>query len=152
MLDVEYVSVIAVARIHGLQNKKTSLDKWYEIYERGYPEKDRIEVEFQTVLGEFGQVMPDLGKTRWRKKSDFYTLFLVFANHVSEIPLSKSGRIKAAKKLREFGDAVDKFVSAEKGGGALVHKYGRAVERAASDLAGRSARAQALEAILEGCW
>jgi hypothetical protein len=152
MLDVEFVSEIAIARIHGLQNKKATLDRWYEIYERSYPEKDRIETEFQTVLGELGQIIPDIAKTRWRKKSDFYTLFLVFANHISDLPLSKTGRAKAAKKLRDFSEAVDTFISTEKGGGALVHKYARAVERAASDLASRTARAQALEGILAGCW
>lgn len=96
--------------------------------------------------------MPDLTKTRWRKKSDFYTLYLVFANHVDKLPLSKSGRAKASKKLRDFGNAVDTFISLEKGGGALVHKYARAVERAASDLSSRMARAQALEAVLADCW
>jgi hypothetical protein len=152
MLDVEFVSEIVVARIHGLQNKKAALDKWYEVYEQSYPPKDQIESEFQIVLGEFAQIMPDLTRTRWRKKSDFYTLYLVFANHVDKLPLSKSGRAKASKKLRDFGNAVDTFISLEKGGGALVHKYARAVERAASDLASRTARAQALEAVLADCW
>ena len=152
MLDVEFVSEIAIARIHGLQNKKAALDKWYAVYERSYPDKERIETEFQTILGELGQVMPDIAKTRWRKKSDFYSLFLVFANHINDLPLAKSGRAKAAKKLRDFGEAVDRFISTEKGGGALVHNYAKAVERAASDLSNRTARGQALEGILAGCW
>jgi hypothetical protein len=98
MLDLEFVSEIAIARIHGLQNKKSWLDKWYEIYERSYPEKDRIETEFLTVLGELSHVLPGITKSRWRKKSDFYTLFLVFAGHVSALPLSKTGRAEGEQE------------------------------------------------------
>jgi hypothetical protein len=152
MLDVEFVSELAIARIHGLQNKKSSLDKWYEVYERNFPHSEALESEFQSVLGELGHVIPDIAKTRWRKKSDFYTLFLVFASHMADLPLSKAGRSQASKKVKDFGELVDQVITTQKGGGAQAHRYARAVERAASDLTNRTARAQALEAILDGCW
>ena len=42
MLDVEFISELAVGILHGLQNKKLTLDKYYELYELEFPERDKI--------------------------------------------------------------------------------------------------------------
>jgi hypothetical protein len=34
MIDIEYISELAIGYMHGLQNKKDTLDKWYEAYEK----------------------------------------------------------------------------------------------------------------------
>ncbi len=149
MLDVEFISEIAVAYLHGPQNKKTSLEKWYATYEQAFPQRPLVEGTFRKVLGELSQVMPELSKTRWRKKSDFYSLFLVFANHHEKLPLTKTARTRAHKALIEFGALVDLEIGlgGQKDKNALA--YVRAVERAASDLSARAKRQEVLEEVLK---
>lgn len=152
MLDIEFISELAVAYLHGLPNKKSTLEKWYEAYEKMFPSEKRVETVFNTVLGELAQLLPDIAQTRWRKKSDFYSLFLCFAEHASDLPLSKSGRVSAAKRLRKFGKAVDTYLSTEEAESASVRKYANAVEKAASDLGSRQKRAEVLGKLLKPIW
>ncbi|WP_175926979.1 DUF262 domain-containing protein [Burkholderia cepacia] len=150
MIDVEYISELVIAYLHGLQNKKSQLDKWYATYEKSFPDQAKVESCFHDVLGELGQILPNINKTRWRKKSDFYTLFLIFANHRSSLPLTKTKRAQAAKKLIAFGEEIDSFISTKAQASAAAKSYTGAVERAASDLANRQQRQQQLEKVLSG--
>jgi len=152
MIDIEFISELAVAILHGPQNKKTSLDKWYPTYEKEFPDKKRIDTTFVTELGELSHLVPNISGTRWRKKSDFYTLFLVLAAHVGEFPLSKGGREKIAARVTKFGESVTAFIAETAAATVNVKKYADAVQRAASDLANRRARSEALEAHLKGAW
>jgi hypothetical protein len=150
MLDIEFISELAIGYLHGVQNKKSSLEKWYATYEQNYPARAKVEACFNKVLGELSQVLPELHKTRWRKKSDFYSLFLVFAAHEDQLPLTKTGRSKAQKSIMNFGADVDLEVSL----GAphpskAVKKYVDGVEKAASDLAQRTKRQEVLEELLK---
>lgn len=147
MIDAEYISELAVAVLNGLQNKKKNLEEFYQQYETTFDDAEKLKGIFVKVLGEIEQILPDLAKTRWRKKSDFYTLFLGFAKHVSILPLSSELRTLAAKTLLEFASAIDTEIS---GGSDVepvdldVQLYVRGVERAASDLSSRKAREDAL--------
>jgi hypothetical protein len=152
MLDIEFISEIAVAYLHGPQNKKASLDKWYAAYERDFPDRSRVMNVFRVVLGELSHVLSAISTTRWRKKSDFYTLFLVVAAHENELPLARTARQRAATLLRQFGDAVDTYLSKGNQATVQVKKYADAVARAACDLANRKDRADALESYLKAVW
>jgi hypothetical protein len=152
MIDVEFVSELIVAYLHGPQNKKLSLDKWYETYETGFPDQTRVESTFHTVLGELHAVLPRIKESRWRKKSDFYSLFLCFAGKVEKLPLSKGSRASASKLLVKFGEDVDEYISTGKSSRAVVKRYGDAVEKAASDLGNRKARSEALDTLLDSVW
>jgi hypothetical protein len=152
MIDIEYVSELVVAFLHGPQNKKSSLEKWYPAYEKEFPDKKRVHTTFTTILGELSHLVPNIAGTRWRKKSDFYTLFLVLAAHSKDFPLSKGGREKVAARIKQFGENVSSFIAETSTGNAHVKKYADAVQRAASDLANRRARSEALESALKGTW
>lgn len=153
MLDVEFVSELAIGHIHGPQNKKTSLENWYAVYESEYEERTEVARMFKTVLGEIQTVLPDLAKTRWSKKSDFYSLFLVFANHQDDLPLNREGRDASRKKLLALADKVDRFLTdPEVRVSARAKRYAAAVERAATDLANRKERSRVLEQELRGVW
>jgi hypothetical protein len=153
MLDAEFISEIAVAVLNGLQNKKKNLEEFYQLYETSFDEAESIKSLFLRVLGEISQLLPDLAKTRWRKKSDFYTLFLEFAAHAAELPLSAETRDSASKVLRQFAHDVDEYISAEESTFFPVRQevkdYVRSVERAASDLGSRKERARVLSELME---
>lgn len=155
MLDIEFISEITVAFLHGIQNKKEDLDRWYAHYEQEFEDEPRVIATFQTVLGEIHQAIPNFTRTRWRKKSDFYTIFLVLANHVDELPLPSDKRFRLGVLLTEFSSEVNLFQknpdNIERFSGMVVN-YSRSVERAASDLNNRRERAFQLDLLLEELW
>jgi hypothetical protein len=180
MMDVEFISELAVAVLHGLQNKKQSLDKWYTAYEKEFEQQTYVETVFAKVLGELSQLLPNINRTRWRQKSDFYSLFLVLAAHEKSLPLASDLRKLASEKLSTFQEVVTDFIrqtapksesetddsdldangtpreepsstTQSKYPGEVV-RYAAAVQRAASDLANRRIRARQLESILAEVW
>lgn len=150
MLDVEFISELAIAYIHGPLDKKNKLDDWYQAYEDEFPHRQEIESVFDTVARELVKAIPDLSRTRWRKKSDFYTLFLVLCHWSKVIPLSKEGRKALRERLEAFGGSVDAYLKDPDNCSPAenVKSYAAAVQRAASDRGNRKSRYAALHAEL----
>lgn len=152
MLDVEFVSELTVAVLNGIQNKKKMLEEFYQQYETKFEDSEKIRNIFVRVLGELEQILSNISKTRWRKKSDFYTLFVTLAQFVDKLPLSSERRLLAHAELCSFGEAVDtaiRFDNVEPQPlRQRVADYVNSVERAASDLGSRKERERVLKEIL----
>ena len=85
--DVEYVSELLAGMIEGVQDKKETLDDFYIRY-ANWEESHRAETatRFEEVLQEISLIFDDtfnISKTRFRQKSDFYSLFLVINEFIS---------------------------------------------------------------------
>jgi hypothetical protein len=154
MLDAEFVSELAVAVLNGLQNKKKLLEEFYQQYETSFEDEDRLRSIFRQTLGELQQILPNIASIRWRKKSDFYTMFLVFAEHAGDLPLTAEKRTLAREKLVKFASLVDEAIRSDSEDpttvSSNVRDYLRNVERAASDLGSRKQRSDILKKELEG--
>lgn len=154
MSDVEFISELAVAVLNGLQNKKKQLEEFYQQYETKFDDAERLRNVFVQVLGEIGQVLPAISKTRWRKKSDFYTLFVTLAQYAGHLPLPAEKREVASRALIGLAAAVDEAISADGEDrdpvDPSVADYIRYVERAASDLGSRRERERVLKEVLAG--
>lgn len=111
MLDIEYVSELAVAVLHGHQNKKETLDQYYAAYEEEFEQKDELVEKFRRVIYELEHLLPDIKNTRWRKKTDFYSLFLVLAGDSASLPLSADQRFTARQALDSFSVKVNEALS-----------------------------------------
>lgn len=151
MGDVEFMSELVVAMLHGHQNKKQSLGEWYQVYEKSFEAEETVRSAFLKVLGEIDQLLPNIAKTRWRKKSDFYSLFLVLHDQVPHLPFASERRDLVAATLHAFG--TDVTAALKKGDGTSsvtpqVLAYAAAVDRAASDLANRRSRHKVLSDAL----
>lgn len=155
MLDVEYISELAIAALNGLQNKKDKLETYYQIYEETFDEEEQLKESFDSILGEIYKILPEIGQTRWSKKTDFYSLFLVFYNHLDSFPLTKDCRNKANSKLIAFGNELKRFLSVSKEENERfstdIETYGKGM-RASTDLSSRKYRNTALENILKEVW
>jgi hypothetical protein len=152
MIDIEYVSELAIGHLHGLQNKKDALDKWYEAYEKEFPNRRQMEKAFDVTLKEIISALPAITKTRWRKKSDFFTLFLLMAEYSSKFPLTRDTRKKLGRALTKFSDDVNAYLSDPDAHSKMprsIKEYSAAVERAASDLARRKTRRAQLAKVVE---
>lgn len=150
MLDTEYVSELAVAYLNGLQNKKTKLEYFYQLYEKEFDDAEKLNSVFFEVLGEIGKLIPNIRDTRFRKKSDFYTLFLIFAEYEALLPLSAEVRSAVSAALLKFAADVNRYLSdSDSNFSPEVVQYAKNVERAASDLGSRRARHDALKKIID---
>ena len=149
MLDVEFISEIAVAHLNGIQNKKKKLEEYYQQYERSFEMEETLRSTFVKTLGEISQVLPNIAKTRWKKKSDFYSLFLCFSAHESCLPLSSNRRAEAQRILMQLASRVDLATSTEPEpsieSDESAKLYAKNVMRAASDLASRTMRVDILK-------
>jgi hypothetical protein len=86
--------------------------------------------------------LPNCERTRWRKKSDFYSLFLTLMRQANLMPFSREGRSALRSGFLSFANEVDAFLSNPDAPGIReeAKSYALAVERAASDLANRRER------------
>ena len=87
MLDIEYISELVAAFLFGPQNKKAKLDEYYADFEEEFPDKDRVETAFETILRELQGIYSWPTPLRWSRKVDFYTLFLVSGSASVKCPL-----------------------------------------------------------------
>lgn len=150
MMDIEFISELAVSLLHGHQNKKENLDKYYQDYEEEFDAKEDLINTFQRVLYELEQLYPDIKNVRWRKKTDFYSLFTFLATRIESIPLDPQRRSDLRAALDTFASEVTRFLSAtedQQGGFSEdVREYGRSI-RASSDVGNRKRRHTALENV-----
>jgi hypothetical protein len=88
MGDVEYISELLAALISGPQNKKKSLDFYYQsLAEWRQEERVAIVGEFNSVLSDLEAIFPTshpISSTRYFQKSDFYSLFLAISSERRE--------------------------------------------------------------------
>ena len=152
MMDIEYISELAVAVLHGHQNKKETLDKYYQDYEEEFEAKDELVDIFKKVLYELEQLFPDIKNTRWRKKTDFYSLFTLFALKIGSIPLDTQQKSNMREVLDTFSNEVTRYLSATEGQqedfSEDVREYAKSI-RASSDMGNRKRREIALKNVTE---
>lgn len=154
MLDVEFISELTIAAIHGVQNKKLTLDKYYELYEDEFPEKAETKFTFSIVNREIANLLPTNSKTRWAKKTDFYTLFVLLAHKKHLLPFGEAKASIGRELLLDIAEQIDRYVSTEKEEAEMpamnqyIIQYGSNL-RASSDLGARRKREEALEHLLQ---
>jgi len=135
MLDVEYISELSISYLHGIQNKKDTIDKYYELYERDFDSASEVESVVNNTLAEILKILPNIKETRFRKKSDFYSLFYVLAKNFKSLPFSSDIRSKLGKLLVNFSEDVEQCMrddEKEKYGRDVV-KYSDLIQRSTSD-------------------
>lgn len=155
MLDVEYISELVVAYLHGPQDKKKRLDSYYQLYEERFEQCDEVRQALYKTTGEISGIIPDIRQTRWRKKSDFYTLFLVLAEFAGKFPLASEQRAAVRASLIEFGTRISEFLTIDlenvkeiEQWPKNVARFGIAVARAASDIGSRRVRSEVLKDLI----
>lgn len=155
MLDQEFVSELAIAHLHGPQNKKDKLDTYYQMYEESFEDRARLKTEFYRATSEIKQIFAGTNPRRWKKKSDFYTMFLCIAKQASELPWSSDRRGEIKNRMIEFAEKVEAYLAKDDSGESHeaarintpydVVRYAESVSRAASDRGTRIARAEAFD-------
>lgn len=101
MLDLEFISILLTTLIGGIYNRKERIDEFYANYEEEFEEASYYIDKFQNILETIEAILPDIKKTRWRNKADFYTLFLSIE--------ALSINFNEAEKIRKLSEALSIF-------------------------------------------
>lgn len=131
-LDIEYVSELLIVVVTGITNKKEALDKYYkELKNWDRSNKQMCMEKFKHVLSEIDFLNDgiDLKRSRFKQKSDFYTLFSVVVEYVS---LGQSLKGKPIEGLIEDLKFLDSFIAPESHIGDLKNYAIKCVSQANS--------------------
>jgi hypothetical protein len=152
MNDVQFISDLFVSMIHGIQNKTKELDKYYEMYEADFSEKTKWHKIFDKIIEVIEELLPDLRHSRWKNKSDFYTLFMALCevnNNNRYIP--KTSYVKLRNDLSAFADKVSEATKKEHVPKVLsknIKTYVNAVTKSTTDRDRRNDRHKIIYALV----
>lgn len=125
MKDAEFISELFVAIMHGVQNQKDQLDDYYRIYDDKWTTKESAKTEYNKIIDLISEIFISLRGTRWKEKSDFYSLFysLLELNRDYIVPAENYELIKTT--LTNFSEKVS--VEGDKSKDSNVKEYYNAV-------------------------
>ena len=153
MKDVQFISDLFISMFHGIQDKTKEMDNYYEFYEEnGFKEKFELFKIFQNNVDAIIKIFPNLRDTRWKNKSDFYSLFMVI-NEISYDKIITSKKIKDIKKdLEGFSRKITEATKKEnkiKKYSKDVADYVNAVTKSTTDKDRRTLRHNIIKKILD---
>lgn len=153
MRDIEYMSELIIGLIHGPQGGSTKvIDDFYAQYEDypdEFPNQTAVRREFERTLSTIQLILPDIKETRWRNKTDLYTLFIGVAHLSRERRLPEDNVEALRRSLDQFADRVATRLADEKAKVPdVVINYVRAVEKGVSDIARRARRQESLLRVI----
>src|SRR5260370_35945716 len=84
MLEVELTSELLIAGNAGMQDKKKSVDTFYEKWEGEYPDQERDAKRLRDTFGMISETFPEdeLVNSEFRRPPLFYTLYCVVFHHM----------------------------------------------------------------------
>ena len=105
MLEVELTSELLIAGSSGMQDKKKSIDSFYETWESSYPHQKTDQKRFQQTMEVISETFAgnELAISKFRRPSLFYTLYCVVFHHMFGLPQIK----RATPKRRPTRDGRD---------------------------------------------
>jgi hypothetical protein len=149
----ELIAEIIHAHIHrAFPNKKEGLDEGFKFFDtHGFPDDTAHEVKrrFGRVVGLLQRIVTAIRNTRFRNKSDFYSLMVFLIDRAESLPLPLAGEATFIKAVQSLSERISAFrraalagqdIEATSAEDVLALKYMRAVERAASDRLSRVRR------------
>lgn len=87
MQEVELTSELMIAIISGIQDKKKSIDSFYERFDDEFPNRADNEEKFRAVIDAINEgVGEDLSATEFRRVPLFYSLFTAVAHRMFSVP------------------------------------------------------------------
>ena len=154
----ELMAEIVYAHVQrAFPNKKEGLDEAFRAYAiQGLDEGVARDVRrrFGRVLALLQRIREALRYSRFRNKSDFYSLLVYLLSRAESLPLPDAGEQAVKQRMHDLSTRLTEYRRAALAGDepqavtaedALLQKYMRAVERAASDRLSRVRRNDVLE-------
>lgn len=109
MLDVEYIEELLTILVKGVQDKKDYIDDICEEY-MVMNNRDEIEKEFLGIIQDisviFGSSIISLSNSRFKQKSDFYSLFACISNLRIKGVLKEEKLEEVQRQLQELDEKI----------------------------------------------
>src|SRR6266576_917617 len=110
MLEVEFVSEVVIAFLAGMQDKKKSIDTFYNDYDDEFKKRSQVEKRFRDVADRVNDALGDtLKETEFRRSPLLYTLFCVLYHRqyrMRGIELSSPRKAPSKNELVRLNEAV----------------------------------------------
>lgn len=156
MGDIEFVSELLIGTIDGPQGGKVQLiDEYYQRFEdceTEFPSEPAIKKRFSRTLHLIQTLFPDIKETRWRNRTDFYSLFVALAHLLRTQTIQETDEIlsKMQEKLETFAQQVDRAIENPRATlPSHVSQYAEAHVKGSSEKSRRAARHEALLHVVE---
>lgn len=112
MLEVELTSEILISQIDGLQDKKSSINDFYEKYDETYKQNSVMDRRFRHCIDISKEALEnDLSSTEFRRPPLFYTLCNVIYHRIFGLPGIRIGRPRGKISPREIEDLRDAVIT-----------------------------------------
>jgi uncharacterized protein with ParB-like and HNH nuclease domain len=134
MLEVELTSELMIAELDGLQDKKKSINTFYEENDERFSEQKRVETRFSATLNEIEEALGDeLNESEFVRVPLFYSLFCCVYHRTHGLPkidlatpkrpLTNAERGQLASALAKLSE----FISAAKNDEDIPSNYSKFV-------------------------
>jgi len=135
MLEVELTSELLIAQVAGMQDKKKSIDLFYQEYDERFSERTNNERRFRGVIDDMNETFSEgLKDTEFSRVPLFYTLFCAIYHFRFGLPgadlntsrkeLSRADRLSLAEAV----DALSSLINSGRDGMELRGKAAEFVE------------------------
>jgi len=131
MLEAEFASELLIAAHSGMQDKKKSIDKFYQDFDSEYPNQTRDVKRCTRVMGEISETCDDLSDTAFNSRPNFYTLYCVVFHHLFGLPKQTADTPKRSltsaekRSLREAVEVLSDVLSESKKSPGRYAKYAK---------------------------
>lgn len=149
LLDVEFVSEILAALLEGPQDKKSTLDDFYKKYNN--QDLSSLEVKFQNIISEIEIIFPNksISSTRFKQKSDFYSLVLAIDYFVVNQMTLKGKNVSFLQQDLIF---LDENIDPSEDNIHILQQYAIRCVSSANTASSRKWRSDFLKIILAGTY
>jgi hypothetical protein len=144
MRDVEYISVLFVLTMHGIQDGD-DLDSYYAKYDSEIPDQEQHLETYRRVEDLAGRLGDTVRQSRFKNRADFYTLWSALLEMAIDGPdvIDFEGTAAALVEFAERVDQVPGSADAQAAGEDAV-AYSQAVRAGTTKLPNRMKRMEIL--------
>jgi hypothetical protein len=118
MLEVEFVSEVLIAFLAGMQDKKKSIDKFYDDFDEAFQQQGQMEKRFRDTVDDLdSSLSANLAETAFRRPPLLYTLFCAiyhrryglpgFKVATPRKPLSRDERIAFSEAVQDLSAKIE---------------------------------------------
>jgi hypothetical protein len=118
MLEAEFVSEVLIAFLDGMQDKKKSIDKYYERYDESFAQRAQLEKRFRDVVDDIEASLSDhLRETAFRRPPLLYTLFCAVYHRRYGLPefqaptprkaMSRDDRLSFSEAVQRLSEKIE---------------------------------------------
>lgn len=130
MLEAEFVSEVFIAQLAGMQDKKKSIDSFYDKHDEKFQQQGTIEKRFREVVDDINESLDGVLKASvFRRPPILYSLFCVLLHRRHGLPGASLASPKSALSkddhlsLREAVESLSEKVEVARAGDDVAARY-----------------------------